>query len=490
MSTELLREPGTVSAAALLSELPPVLRVPDALDRIRAELVATGTRNIVLDDDPTGTQTVSAVPVLTSWSEDDLRWALDAGPGTCFVLTNTRSQGQDEAVRRNEQVVSHLLAAVDAAGAGVRARVISRCDSTLRGHYPLETDIQQARARAAGTPYDGVLLTPCYLEAGRLTVSDVHWVRQGEDLVPVARTEYARDATFGFTSADLRDFVVEKSGGRWSRADVVSLDLTTIRVGGPEGVRDVLLQVTGGRPVVVNAAADEDLEVVVLGLQLAERAGRRFLHRCGPSLVRVLGGLPRRPPLTHDEIYPAGPRSGHGLVVVGSHVGNSTRQLDELLALGQVEHVELDVPALLASDDAPAVVRALATRVRQALGTADVVLTTSRSLVTGGTPDASLALSRRVSRALVDVVAAVHADGPLRFVVAKGGITSSDIATAGLGIARATVLGQVLPGMVSVWSPVPTGGTDVTGLPFVVFAGNVGSPSALSDVVARLRGEG
>ncbi len=489
MNAELLQDKGAVAAAAVLDPLPPVLRVPDALERIRAGLVASGTRNVVLDDDPTGTQTVSGVPVLTSWSRDDLRWALDTGAGTSYVLTNTRSHDAQEAVRRNAEVSRHLRAAVDGQDDLV-VRVISRGDSTLRGHYPLETDVLEAEARSAGAPYDGVLLTPCYLEAGRLTVGDVHWMRQGDDLIPVAQTEYARDASFGFTSADLKDFVQERSGGRWSAADVLSLDLTTVRVGGPDAVRDLLLRAAGGRPVVVNAAAAQDLEVVVLGLQLAERAGRRFLHRCGPSLVRVLGGLQPHPPLTHEEVYPAGPRPGHGLVVVGSHVGNSTRQLDALLALGRVHHVELNVPQLLSSPDVPALLDMLSRQVREALGSHDVVLTTSRALVTDGSPDASLALSRRVSQALVQVVASVHAALPLRFVVAKGGITSSDVATAGLGITRATVLGQVLPGMVSVWSSVQASGDTARGLPFVVFAGNVGSVSALADTVARLRGEG
>jgi uncharacterized protein len=46
---------------------------------------------IVLDDDPTGTQTVADVPVLTSWTVDDLRWALCQDSAVFFVLTNTRS---------------------------------------------------------------------------------------------------------------------------------------------------------------------------------------------------------------------------------------------------------------------------------------------------------------------------------------------------------------------------------------------------------------
>lgn len=471
-----------VPAASVLDRLPPVRTVPDALAAIRAENARTGTRVAVLDDDPTGTQTVAGIPVLTSWSVADLRWAVDAGPGEFFVLTNTRSVAPDAARARNAEIATNLAAAAGAAP----IRVVSRCDSTLRGHYPLETDVHEAAATAAGRPYDGVLFSPAYLAAGRLTVGDVHWTRRGDELVPVAATEFAADATFGYRNSDLRAFVEEKTGGRFAAADVASLDLSTIRGGGPEAVRDVLLTLRGGRPVIVNAAAEEDLEVVVLGLQLAERAGRRFLHRSGPSLVRVLGGLTTTPPLRHEQLYPRGPRAGHGLVVVGSHVGQSTRQVAALDALPHLTTVELDVPALLDGDPA-ALVAATAERVIEALDSTDVLLVTSRELVVGDTPDDSLAISGRVARALVGVVAAVHGALPLRFVIAKGGITSSDVATAGLQIRRAEVVGQLFPGMVSVWLAADDDAD--TGLPFVVFAGNVGDTSALAQAVTLLRGD-
>jgi uncharacterized protein YgbK (DUF1537 family) len=484
VTAELLdgREP--VPAGSLLDGLPPVRVAPDALALIRAENERTGTRVAVLDDDPTGTQTVAGVPVLTSWAVADLQWAMDAGAGTFFVLTNTRSGSPALARSRNAEIAANLETAAKAAG-GVPVRLVSRCDSTLRGHYPLETDVHQAAAEARGAPYHAVLFSPAYLAAGRITVNDVHWTRRGEELVPVASTEYARDATFGYRSSNLREFVAEKTGGRFRPEDVVSLHLEVIRSGGPEAVRDVLLAVRGGQPVIVNAVREEDLEVVVLGVHLAEREGRRFLHRSGPSLVRVLGGLETRPPLRHEQLYPRGPRPGHGLVVVGSHVGHSTRQVAELLELPGLTSVELNVPELLAATDTEAVVASAAAKVASALEHSDVLLATSRELVVGATPAESLEIAGRVSRALVCVVYGVHTAVPLRFVLAKGGITSSDLATEGLRIRRAEVIGQLLPGMVSVWLAAD-GEADV-GLPFVVFAGNVGETSALAEAVSLLR---
>ena len=68
-------------------------------------------------------------------------------------------------------------------------------------------------------------------------------------------------------------------------------------------------------------------------------------------------------------------------------------------------------------------------------------------------------------------------------MIAKGGITSSDVATRGLGVKRALVRGQLLPG-VPVWRL----GAEARfpGIDYVVFPGNVGSDTALADAVQQL----
>ena len=70
-----------------------------------------------------------------------------------------------------------------------------------------------------------------------------------------------------------------------------------------------------------------------------------------------------------------------------------------------------------------------------------------------------------------------------RFVVAKGGITSSDVAARGLGIGRAYTRGPMLPGIVSLWEPMAG---PARGVPYIVFPGNVGDDQALADVVDKL----
>jgi uncharacterized protein YgbK (DUF1537 family) len=437
----------------------------------------------VLDDDPTGSQAVHDVQVVTVEDETVYGAAFDGPAGTCFVLTNTRSLDEADAVALNDRVARGLLAA--GARRSGRVQLISRSDSTLRGHVLAEVGALQQAARATGgSGFDGVLMAPAFLEAGRLTAGDIHWARLPGGLVPVGETEFARDATFGYASSDLRDFVAEKSNGTIRRDDVLSLSLTDIREGGPERVRDQLSGVRDGRWVVVNAAEYSDLDTVALGVLLAEQGGRSFAFRTGPSFVRSLAGMGPKAPLRGAELWgPGGPPAAHGLVVVGSHVGQTSRQVAALQAAGGVTAVELNVPALLDGTD---VVPVAAGAVTDALAGSDVVLYTSRTLVPGRDRADSLAIARRVSAALSGVVAEVLGADPA-WVVAKGGITSHDVAVRGLGIRRAEVAGQLFPGVISVFRPLDAAPAAI-GKPYVVFAGNVGDEDTLAQVVAILGG--
>src|SRR4249920_743722 len=84
--------------------LPPVRVEADARQRIRASLRAAGRRIAVLDDDPTGSQTVHDVAVVTVLDPDAIAAGLDRPGSTCFVLTNTRSMGEADAVALNTRV--------------------------------------------------------------------------------------------------------------------------------------------------------------------------------------------------------------------------------------------------------------------------------------------------------------------------------------------------------------------------------------------------
>jgi uncharacterized protein YgbK (DUF1537 family) len=456
---------GVRAAHELLSAGPPVLRIADSRLRIREANDAAKTWVIVLDDDPTGSQSVQGVPVLTRWNSEDLHWAFEQPTQSFFILTNTRGLNDLEAKATLEDVAGSIDRV--ASELGLNYELITRSDSTLRGHFPLETDVLGDSARAAGAPYDALLIVPAYIEAGRVTAGDVHYVRDGDTFVPVGQTNYAQDATFGFASSDLRDYVQEKTNSRIRATDVVSLSLDAADP-------DVL---------------ESDLDVVVLGLVRAEEAGARVLCRTGPSFVAARLGLSGRAPLTHDEIFAAGERSGNGLVVVGSHVRLTTLQVARLIEeIPDIEVVEVDVPKLLDPTQSAAEMARCGDALIGALARTDTLLVSSRQQVTGDSGHSSLVIAQTVSQALVTLTARAVDEVAIGWVMAKGGITSSDIATGGLRIRRATVVGQLFPGIVSVW--VHEGGNrrGLKGLPYVVFAGNVGDDSTLAAAVRIMRG--
>ena len=460
------------------------LRVAGARQAIRESHQRTGRRLLVLDDDPTGSQAVHGVEVVTAPDPDLIAAALEAPGSTCFVLTNSRSLPESEAMARARELAA--IASQLEQHFGGRIEVVSRSDSTLRGHVlPEIMALAVTRRDLSGQGYDGVLFVPSYLEAGRFTASDIHWARVGDRIVAVGQTEFARDATFGFSNSNLRLFLEEKSHGSVAAQDVHSISLDDIRRGGPGRIAQILLGVHDGEFVVVNSVDYADLEVVVLGLLAAEDAGRSFLYRVAPSFVQVLSGLDPIAPLDARSIWPAGHPGGHGLVVVGSHVGLTNRQIDVLEARSDVERVEVDVEALLDRRRSPGLIRGCVLAARRALAGRDVLLMTSRTVRTGSSGEESLRIARVVSAGLVEIVRELLGDHPA-WVVAKGGITSHDILVAALGIRRAEVVGQLFAGFVSVFRPLEAR-LEAIGMPCVVFAGNVGDDSSLARVVGILQ---
>ena len=442
---------------------------------------------VVLDDDPTGTQSVADLPVVTGWSVEDLTWALSTGAPAVYVMTNSRSLDPADAERVNIEVVTNALAAAGRAGA--RIAFVSRSDSTLRGHYPLEPTTIADLLERAGTRVDGIILSPAFPDAGRVTVHGTHYAGgPATGFVPVGRTEFAGDKTFGYSASFLPAWVEEKTAGAVSAADVAVIDLATLRTD-EDAVVAALSAARDRTPIAVDCVEENDLLLLARALQRAEDAGATFVYRVGPPFVRARIGQAPRAPLSAAEARPAdfAPDSdaAGGLIVVGSHVGLTGRQVDALRSATATPEVVLDVPAVLDPAKRGAHVLAVAERAAGALRSGNVVVRRGGAFVAGRNAEESLDFARRVSAAVVEVVQRIVAARCPRFVIAKGGITSSDVAGRGLGINRALVRGPMLPGIVSLWEPQDG---PAAGVPYIVFAGNVGDDDSLARVVATLNG--
>ncbi|XP_047315983.1 uncharacterized protein LOC124919708 [Impatiens glandulifera] len=432
---------------------------------------------IVLDDDPTGTQTVHDIEVLTEWSTESLVEQFKKKPNCFFILTNSRALSSEKATALIEGICQNIRVAAESVK-NVDYTVVLRGDSTLRGHFPEEAD---AVVSVLGE-MDAWIICPFFLQGGRYTIGDTHYVEYSGGLVPAGETEFAKDASFGYKSSNLREWVEEKTRGRVQASNVASISIELLRKGGPNAVSEHLCSLQKGSICIVNAASERDVAVFSAGMIQAEQKGRRFLCRTAASFVSsCIGIIPKAPILPKDlgiDKYCNG-----GLIVVGSYVPKTTQQVAELKSecghiLRSIE-VSVDKLAMKSSEEREEEIRKTAEIADIFLGACkDTLIMTSRELITGKTPSESLEINFKVSSALVEIVRRITVRP--RYILAKGGITSSDIATKALEAKHAKVVGQALAG-VPLWQLGPE--SRHPGVPYIVFPGNVGDNKALADVV-------
>jgi len=432
------------------------------------------TKIIVLDDDPTGSQTVHGCLLLTHWDVSTLKEALADSAPLFFVLTNTRGMSAERASTVTREVCRNLKQALS--GTDIHPVFVSRSDSTLRGHYPVETDVM---AEELG-PFDAHFLVPAFFEGGRFTRNSIHYLRSGDKEIPVHETEFARDSVFGYQHSYLPDYVEEKTRGRIKAIAVKRFLLADLRA----GVQKQLLGLIDNACAVVDAETQDDLNRFAADLLKAAGAGKRFLFRSAASLLTALAGLPPQPvPAAEMAKYVRGGKPG--AVIVGSHVPKTTSQLKELLKLPGVAPIEVDVRRL-PQEHGPLLAEVLAqAEAMYGVGLTPVIFTsrTERSF-----PDqtARLAFGEQVSGFLMDVVRGLPKT--LGFLVSKGGITSNDVLSIGLALRTARLLGQILPGVSVVRCPPDH--ARFADMPVVIFPGNVGDDHALATVCQRLAGGG
>ncbi|MDJ0736880.1 MAG: four-carbon acid sugar kinase family protein [Nostocaceae cyanobacterium] len=429
---------------------------------------------IVLDDDPTGSQTVHSCLLLMHWDVDTLRIGLQDDSPIFFVLTNTRALPPESAASVTKQVCHNLKIAIEAEGIE-DFLVVSRSDSTLRGHYPIETDVI---AQELGD-FDAHFLVPAFFEGGRITKDSVHYLIIDGVPTPVHETEFARDSVFAYHHSYLPKYVEEKTQGRISDDSVKRFLLADIRAGSLES----LMQLSNNQCAVVDGETQEDLNRFAQDILSAASLGKRFLFRSAASILTALADLPPQPIAAENMAkYVRGGKPG--TVIVGSHVKKTTQQLEKLLQVEGTEGIEVDVARLLNETDASAtVLNKILDDVRRAhdAGKTPVVYT-SREELTFKDVKTRLDFGAQVSRLLMDIVQGLPSD--IGFLISKGGITSNDVLSTGLALTSARLLGQILPGCSMVRTP--SDHPQFPNLPVVLFPGNVGDANALATIYQRL----
>lgn len=435
---------------------------------------------VVLDDDPTGIQTVHDNLLLTRWDRDGIRRGLEDDIGFFYVCTNTRARSSGEA----ERLVYELAASILEVNREVGKRLVfmSRSDSTLRSHFPLEVDaVRRAIQEAGDGDVDAVLVVPAFIEGNRITENDTHFLIVDGKKVATSETEFARDQVFGYRSSHLPTYIEEKTRGRVRAESVESISLALIR-GPAEGLEKRLSSLSGGTFVCVNATSYDDLRRFAAAVRSVVGGGKRFAFQCAASIVKALSEVP------DIALLDGGIRTsdGPGLVVAGSHVGLTTKQLDAVKDRSDVAFIEVDVRRVLEDPDAS--LDDVRVRISDVTGSGQTPLVfTSRSELKFGDTDARLAAGEKISGFLCAVVRAL--DYSPSFVIAKGGITSYDLLTHGIGVSACRVLGQIAPGIPVVRVPESRSSTAVLpGTPYIIFPGNVGNERSLAAMLDLLLG--
>ena len=454
-----------------------------AVDALLAkEIAANNKKIVVLDDDPTGVQTVHDISVYTNWDKDSIRMGFEEENNLFYIMTNSRGFTAEQTTKAHKEIA----AVVDEVSkeTGKEYIFISRSDSTLRGHYPLETQLlKDDYVKNTGTQIDGEILCPFFKEGGRFTINNVHYVKYGDELVPANETEFAKDKTFGYTAATMPEYVEEKTRGEYKAADVTCISLEDIRNTDYDKIEEQLMNVKNFNKIIINAVDYIDIKVFCVALYRAMAKGKIFMMRTAAGIVKVMGGVTDQPLLTREQMVVKETSNG-GIIVVGSHTDKTTKQVEALKKLSDIEFIELD--ATLVKDDAAfeaEVQRCLDLEEKCIKAGKTVCCYTTRALITADTGDKEdeLRLSVKISDAVQSLVGRLTVTPA--FVIAKGGITSSDVGTKALAVKKANVLGQIKPG-IPVWQTGPESKFPQT--PYVIFPGNVGDDETLKEAVEVL----
>jgi len=436
------------------------------------------TKIIVIDDDPTGSQTVHSCLLLMQWDQATLRQGLRDSAPIFFILSNTRALPPDQAAQVTREICQNLKQAI-AAEKIEHYLVVSRSDSTLRGHYPLETDVINQEMG----PFDAHFLVPAFFEGGRITRESVHYLMVEGQPVPVTETEFARDSVFGYHHSYLPDYVAEKTQGKIPAAAVERLTLQDLRPEAQDSLANRLQHFSQNQCVVVDGENQGDFDRLAEGLLTVSNQGKHFLLRSAASILTSLANLGPQP-VAPTAIATYKPSDQPGVILVGSHVRKTTEQLTELLKLPTVQGIEIPVQQLR---DQPQTAGDI---IQQTLQTVDQiraqgqtpVIYTSRQELAFATIQTRLDFGVQVSQLLMQIVQQLPTD--IGFLISKGGITSNDVLSVGLQLTAVRLLGQIIPGC----SLVSTDGDHprFPALPVVLFPGNVGDAQGLVTAYQRL----
>ncbi len=440
---------------------------------------------IIIDDDPTGSQTVHDCILILKWDYHTLLKGLRSQSNLLFILANTRALSEQDAIKRLEEICLSLNNVFNDLGWSKHDyMVISRGDSTLRGHNFLEPDIIN---KLLG-PFDATFHIPAFLEANRITINGKHFVNN----IPVDQTIFAKDEIFGFKTNDVRKLIYDKCNQAINIDQIQNISLKEIEsleIDKKNKAYKFIEDLNNNVHVIVDIANYSHLNNFTFVVKHLQKQ-KRFLFRTAASFVSSISEIKDN---MKSQFYYSELRSQSknnqfmkGLVIVGSYVDLTTLQLKKLLEIKECQSIELDVMNMYRLfrlkdklDSIISMKNEILKLIRIAIKKDLIpVLFTSREIISSPDKDELINFRNFLSLFIAEVVSEIKFE--ISYLVSKGGITTNTILSRGFRVDDVYLEGQILPGISLVTLKLPNNNKK---LPVVTFPGNLGDEYSLVKIL-------
>ncbi len=433
---------------------------------------------VVIDDDPTGSQSVHDCLLLLKWDYSTLIKGFESGSNLFFILANTRSLSENDAKLTIEEISKNLKAVITSEAYAEEIIFISRGDSTLRGHNFLEPSILN---NCLG-PFDATFHIPAFIEGKRLTINGSHFV----DKTPINQTIFARDRIFGYETSNVKKLLFQKSKCQINLDDIQNLYLSDLKILNDEEnniVFKTLKNLKNNKHVIVDIENYAQLKKFSLVIKKLTKQ-KKFLFRTAASFISSISEKKSNP---QDDIFFSNLRIKNkeksflpGLIIVGSYVELSTLQLRNLLEINTCEPIELDVFEFFRITSSQSnqnkrnfFKNKFLSEIRFSFKKGKTpVLFTSRKLMS---LDYSEQFNFFNSLALFIAELVEDLKYEIGYLISKGGITTNVILSKGLNADYVYLEGQILTGI----SLVTCNLKNDERLPIVTHPGNIGTKDSL-----------
>ncbi len=437
---------------------------------------------IVIDDDPTGSQTVNNCLLLLKWDYSTLIKGFQSKSNLFFILANTRSLSENDAKLRLLEICNALKKIISNESFKEEFIFVSRGDSTLRGHNFLEPEI----INDCLGPFDATFHIPAFIEGKRITIDGDHFV----DNVPVSQTIFAKDKIFGYKTSNIKKLLFQKSKSQIKLNDIQNLNLSELKVLESKEKNIVFNKIRNLKEnahVIVDVENYSQLKKFSLSIKKLSNQ-KKFLFRTAASFISSVSDVKDNPqePFFYSLLRRKNSEKKFlpGFLVIGSYVELSTMQLKEFLEISDCSPIELNVFEFLRisklknnQNQLVLFKNNILMQIRSILKQENTpVLFTSRKEVSLVNNDEQVNFYNSIAHFISEIVSDLKYE--IGYLVSKGGITSNVILSNGFRADYVYLQGQIITGV----SLVTLKLKNDENLPIVTFPGNIGNQDSLVKV--------